>query len=101
VILRQALEQARHVNIPSTPRSTIMQARTIQALAAPLRRAIGAHFRMSVSANWASAERFSELQAASQQAASLAAYLIAHLDNRHDAVRLAQALGMPGYINNR
>lgn len=76
-----------------------MRDQTIHALAKPLRRVIGKHHQLI--GKCAPQEQYLEAQRASDDAVSLAKYLIQHLDNRHDAVRFAHAVGMPGYINMR
>lgn len=77
--------------------------KNLHILARQLRKRIGAHYRYANEAQWPgyNQDTYLELRRDSDEAASLAAYLIKHLDNRHQAVTFAQAVGMPGYINNR
>lgn len=76
--------------------------KNLHILARQLRKRIGAHYRYINKAqpNY-SHDTYMELRSDSDEAVSLAAYLIKHLDNRHQAVTFAHAVGMPGYINNR
>lgn len=76
-----------------------MSPKTIALIAKPLRLKIGAHMR--VLSTGCDDETYQRARADSDLAAQQAAYLIQHLDNRHDAVLLAHAVGMPGYINMR
>jgi hypothetical protein len=77
-----------------------MKARTIVRMARPMKSAIGAHYRMIGNPDFTN-DAYQEAQRRSDEAVQLAKYLIMHLDNRHDAVQLAHAVGMPGYINLR
>ena len=77
-----------------------MRTKTIQTIAAPMRKVIGSHYRLISSAHY-SAETYAECRRDSDEAAALAKYLIQHLQDRHDAKRFADAVGMPGYINMR
>jgi len=77
-----------------------MHIRTIVRMARPLRQVIGAHYRMIGSRDW-TPDQYMEAQRVSDEAVSLAKYLICHLADRHDAVRFAHVVGMPGYINMR
>ena len=74
-----------------------MNPKAIIRMARPLREKIGAHMRME----WVDTETKQRLRAESEEAVSVAKYLITHLDSRHDAVLFARALNMPGYINMR
>ena len=74
-----------------------MHPKAIIRMARPLRAKIGAHTRME----WVDTETAQRARAESEEAVSVAKYLIMHLDNRHDAVLFARAVGMPGYINMR
>jgi hypothetical protein len=76
-----------------------MSPRTIVRMAKPLRARIGAHVPMI--GQQVDTETYQRARADSDEAVSLAKYLILHLDNRHDAVLFARAVGMPGYINMR
>lgn len=77
--------------------------KNLHILARQLRKRIGAHFRYTSKAQHPhyNHDTYMELRRDSDEAVSLAAYLIKHLDNRHQAVVFAQAVGMPGYINHR
>ena len=77
-----------------------MRTVAIHSLAKNIKPAIGAHYRLLSSAGY-SAEKYAQMRRASDEAVSLARYLIMHLADRHDAVRFANAVGMPGYINHR
>jgi hypothetical protein len=72
-------------------------------LARQLKKKIGADYRYTSAAKWPkyNQDTYLELRRDSDEAVSLAKYLIQHLDNRHQAVTFANAVGMPGYINNR
>jgi hypothetical protein len=74
-----------------------MHPKSIIRMARPLREKIGAHMRMEL----VDTEIKQRLRAESEEAVSVAKYLIMHLDSRHDAVLFARAVGMPGYINMR
>lgn len=76
--------------------------KNLHILARQLGKRIGAHYRYINKAqpNY-NHDTYMELRRDSDEAVSLAAYLIKHLDNRHQAVVFAQAVGMPGYINHR
>jgi hypothetical protein len=74
-----------------------MNPKAIIRMARPLRAKIGAHTRMK----WVDTETAQRARAESDDAVSLAKYLITQLDSRHDAVLFARAVGMPGYINMR
>jgi len=76
-----------------------MTPKTIEAIAKPLRAKIGAHMRLL--GTGCGDETYQRARADSDLAAQQAKYLIQHLDNRHDAVLLAHAVGMPGYVNMR
>lgn len=77
--------------------------KNLHILARQLRKRIGAHYRYTNKAQWPgyNQDTYLELRRDSDEAVSLAKYLIQHLDNRHQAVTFAHAVGMPGYINNR
>ncbi len=77
--------------------------KNLHILACQLRKRIGAHYRYTSAAKWPhyNQDTYLELQRDSDEAVSLAAYLIKRLDSRHQAVTFAHAVGMPGYINNR
>lgn len=77
-----------------------MSPKTILRMARPFRAAIGAHVPM-IGRSDMDHEAYQRARADSDEAVSLAKYLIMHLDNRHDAVLFARAVGMPGYINMR
>jgi hypothetical protein len=71
-------------------------------LAKSLKKDIGAHYKLlSRKPGSYTNEQYQELQRKSDEAAALAKYLIQMLDNRHQAVTFAHAIGMPGYINMR
>ena len=74
-----------------------MHPKSIIRMARPLREKIGAHMRMEL----VDTEIKQRLRAESEEAVSVAKYLIMHLDSRHDAVLFARAVGMFGYINMR
>jgi hypothetical protein len=74
-----------------------MNQKSIIRMARHLREKIGAHMRME----WVDTETKQRLRAESEEAVSVAKYLIMHLDSRHDANVFARAVGMPGYINMR
>lgn len=77
-----------------------MSPRDILRIAKPLRAAIGAHYRLLGDSN-VRHEDYQRARAESDLAVQRAKYLIQHLQNRHDAVMLARAVGMDGYINMR
>jgi hypothetical protein len=76
-----------------------MTPKTIALIAKPLKAKIGAHVRLI--GTGCDADAYYRAQSDSDLAVQQAKYLIQHLDNRHDAVLLAHAVGMPGYINMR
>ncbi len=76
-----------------------MNERDIHALAQSLRHRIGRHYRMI--GYHLSHDEYLTARRDSDEAESLAKYLIMYLDKRHDAKRLADWAGMPGYINMR
>ena len=76
-----------------------MKIRTIILLAKPLRARIGAH--VPLIGTGCDNATFQRARSDSDDAVSLAKYLIMHLQSRHDAVCFARAVGMPGYINMR
>ena len=74
----------------------------LHILAKQLRKRIGAHYRyMDKASSSGTQDRYLELRRDSDEAVSLAKYLICQLSNRHQAVTFAHAVGMPGYINIR
>lgn len=77
-----------------------MSPRNILRIAKPLRAAIGAHYRL-IGDSSICHEDYQRARAESDLAVQRAKYLIQHLQNRHDAVMLARAVGMDGYINMR
>jgi recombinational DNA repair protein RecR len=77
-----------------------MNATTIKALARTIRADIDAHHKASNKANLTHDE-LQQAQVRTIEGRALATYLIQHLDSRHDATRLAKALGMTSYINLR
>lgn len=76
-----------------------MNTRDIHALAQSLRHRIGRHYRAAGVPGYA--DKYQQMRRDSDEAEGLAKYLIQHLDSRHDAVRFAAAVGMPGYIHTR
>ena len=76
-----------------------MKPKSIIRMAQPLRAIIGAH--VPLIGTGCDNAVFQRARADSDDAVSLAKYLIMHLDNRHDAVIFAKCVGMPGYINMR
>lgn len=76
-----------------------MNIKTIIRMAKPLRAVIGAHAHLI--GTGCDADVYQRARADSDLAVQQAKYLIQHLDNRHDAVLFARAVGMPGYINMR
>ena len=77
-----------------------MSPRTLIRMARPMKAVIGKHHQI-IGDSSRTADEYYELQRQSDEAVSLAKYLIQHLVNRHDAVVFASAVGMPGYINLR
>ena len=77
-----------------------MSPKTILRMAKPFKAAIGAHVPLIADFN-VLYEDYQRARAESDIAEQGAKYLIQHLDNRHDAVIFARAVGMPGYINMR
>ena len=76
--------------------------KNLLTLAHQLKKRIGAHYRyISTAQRNYTHERYQELQRDSDEAVSLAKYLICHLSSRHQAVTFAHAVGMEGYINLR
>lgn len=71
----------------------------LRSEAEALRAVIGGHAKL-IGAG-VSQERYLQAQAASDEAVSLAKYLICHLSSRHQAVSFAAQVGMQGYINLR
>ena len=72
-------------------------------LARQLRKRIGADYRYTSAAKLPNynQDTYLELRRDSDEAVSLAKYLICHLSSRHQAVTFAHAVGMEGYINLR
>ena len=64
------------------------------------RRRIGRHHRY-IGTSELTQDEYLAMQCCSDEWVSLVKYLIQTLDNRHHAVQLAHAAGMPGYINMR
>lgn len=77
-----------------------MKHEPMHQLGRELAKTIGAHHRMEFYRN-GSSEHWHEAQRASDEAVRLVTYLIKNLANRHHAVLLANAAGVPGYINQR
>lgn len=71
----------------------------LEPLAAELRTKIGAH--VPLIGTGCDSEVYHQARRDSDEAVSLAKYLICHLDSRHAAVTFAHQVGMPGYINMR
>lgn len=78
-----------------------MSPKAILRLAKPFRAVIGAHNRMPDMTPDGTADAYYRARADSDIAVQRAKYLIQHLENRHDAVLFARAVGMPGYIHMR
>jgi hypothetical protein len=76
-----------------------MTPKAILRMAKPFKAAIGAHVPMI--GQQVDSDVYQRARADSDIAVQRAKYLIQHLDNRHDAVLFARAVGMPGYINMR
>ena len=76
-----------------------MSPKSILRMAQPLRAIIGAH--VPLIGTGCDEDVYLRARADSEEAVSIAKYLIMHLGNRHDAVLFARAVGMPGYINMR
>ena len=76
-----------------------MHIKNIIRIAKPLRAAIRAHSVLI--GTGVEHDVYQRARADSDLAAQQAKYLIMQLDNRHDAVQFAHAVGMPGYINMR
>jgi len=76
-----------------------MSPKTIALIAKPLEAKIGAH--VCLLGTGCDNDTYQRARADSDLAAQQAKYLIMYLDNRHDAVLLAHAVGMPGYVNMR
>jgi len=72
-----------------------MTPKAILRMAKPFKSTIGAHMRLPCG------DDYQRALADSDVAVQRAKYLIQHLQNRHDAVLFARAVGMPGYINMR
>lgn len=77
-----------------------MSPKTIIRMARPFRAVIGAHVPM-IGRSDMDHETYARARAESDMAVQRAKYLIQHLENRHDAVLFARAVGMPGYIYMR
>ena len=76
-----------------------MTPKAILRMAKPFKSAIGAHVPMI--GQQVDSDVYRRALADSDMAVQRAKYLIQHLQNRHDAVLFARAVGMPGYINMR
>jgi hypothetical protein len=76
-----------------------MSPKAILRMAKPFKSVIGAHARL-IGTSY-DADAYYRALADSDMAVQRAKYLIQHLQNRHDAVLFARAVGMPGYINMR
>ena len=76
-----------------------MHIKNIIRIAKPLRSVIGAHAKLI--GTGVDNAVYQRARADSDLAIQQAKYLIMQLDSRHDAVRFAHAVGMPGYINMR
>jgi hypothetical protein len=76
-----------------------MTPKAILRMAKPFKSAIGAHVPMI--GQQVDSDVYQRALADSDMAVQRAKYLIQHLQNRHDAVLFARAVGMPGYINMR
>ena len=76
-----------------------MTPRSILRMARPLRARIGAH--VPLIGTGCDNDVYQRTLADSDEAVSLAKYLIQRLADRHTAVLFARAVGMPGYINLR
>lgn len=76
-----------------------MSTKTLLLIATELRKSIGKH--VPLIGKQVPAEIYENARKESDEAVSLAKYLIMHLDSRHDAVTFANMVGMPGYINMR
>ena len=76
-----------------------MSTKTLHLLANQLKKKIGKHVYLI--GKQVESEVYHAAQRESDEAVSLAKYLIMHLDSRHDAVTFAHLVGMPGYINMR
>lgn len=71
----------------------------LQLQANVLRQKIGSH--LPLIGTGCSDAQYQMARAESDEAVSLAKYLICHLSSRHQAVTFAAQVGMPGYINMR
>jgi hypothetical protein len=76
-----------------------MTPKAILRMAKPFKATIGAHVPMI--GRQVDSDVYQRALADSDMAVQRAKYLIQHLQNRHDAVLFARAVGMPGYINMR
>lgn len=70
--------------------------KSLLKLANQLKKSIGKHHKLI--GTYAKAEIYQAAQRESDEAASLAKYLIQHLADRHQATAFAHAVGMPGYL---
>ena len=76
-----------------------MTPKTLALIAKPLKAKIGGHVQLIGTCY--DADAYYRAKSDSDLAVQQAKYLIQHLDKRHDAVLLAHAVGMPGYVNMR
>jgi hypothetical protein len=76
-----------------------MSPKAILRMAKPFKSVIGAHVPMI--GRQVDSDVYQRALSDSDVAVQRAKYLIQHLQNRHDAVLFARAVGMPGYINMR
>jgi hypothetical protein len=77
-----------------------MSPKTILRMAKPFKSTIGAHVPLIGNSN-VTHDDYQRARSDSDMAVQRAKYLIQHLQNRHDAMLFARAVGMPGYINMR
>jgi len=71
--------------------------RNLILLARQLRKSIGAHYRMIGNSNLTN-DAYQDARVKSDEAVSLAKYLIQSLENRNQAELFATQVGMPGYF---
>jgi len=71
--------------------------RNLILLARQMRKTIGAHYRMIGNTNLTN-DAYQEARSKSDQAVSLANYIIQSLENRQQAELFAHHVGMPGYF---
>lgn len=70
--------------------------KNILKLARQLKKSIGKHYKLI--GQQVPADTYYAAQRESDEAVSLAKYLIQHLEDRHQATVFANAVGMPGYL---